>query len=515
MPHWLQVLLVVAFLANVLQSIITAYDGGTLRENPSYRGEGSGGILYTLRGGTPSYTHEDKRGDVVAKTDASGSLTYQAQYEGFGQQVATNGTTLDRQKSNSKDTDPTNLVDEGFRYRDLETGMFISRDPAGFVDGPNLYTYVQQNPWTHFDPEGLHNDTFNSDGFIADWILPDPAGEAHQAGQGADAVFNTSDTGLLGGLERTQGGLNWAGHSIMAAVSCLPVAGAIDRMVEKGAVTETEHLVENKISTEAADAAPKPDKSPAPGAQPASETAPAAPDNAPPSGGCFIAGTLISTPRGEVPIETIKVGDLVWSLDIKSHTHVQRPVESVFHHVTDYWVDVTAGGEKITATRGHRFWVESLKKWVPAMDLKVGMKLLSSDGHVVGISQVQLRHLNSDRDTYNFIVGEEHDYFVGNHRYLVHNGDKVPDDKIKAPPPRRGSAPIGEDGHPMELHHADQTQGSDLDEMTRTDHRLGDNFKKNHTNTGQDSSQIDRKEFNKQKKDYWKKESDSGRFKKC
>ena len=33
--------------------------------------------------------------------------------------------------------------------------VFINRDPAGFVDGPNLYTYVKQNPWTGFDPEGL------------------------------------------------------------------------------------------------------------------------------------------------------------------------------------------------------------------------------------------------------------------------------------------------------------------------------------------------------------------------
>ena len=118
-------------------------------------GGGVGGILYTLRNDTPSYTHENRRGDVVAKTDGSGNLTYQAQYEAFGKQVATTGSTLDRQKSNSKDTDPTNLVDEGFRYRDLETGMFLNRDPAGFVDGPNLYTYVVQNPWTKFDPEGL------------------------------------------------------------------------------------------------------------------------------------------------------------------------------------------------------------------------------------------------------------------------------------------------------------------------------------------------------------------------
>jgi RHS repeat-associated protein len=120
-------------------------------------GGGVGGILYTLRGGTPSYTHANRRGDIVAKTDGTGALTYQAQYAGFGNQTATNGSTLDRQKSNSKDTDPTGLVDEGMRYTDLDTGMrvFLTRDPAGFVDGPNLYTYVRQNPWTKFDPEGL------------------------------------------------------------------------------------------------------------------------------------------------------------------------------------------------------------------------------------------------------------------------------------------------------------------------------------------------------------------------
>ena len=33
----------------------------------------------------------------------------------------------------------------------------VSRcNPLGFVDGPNVYTYVVQNPWTFFDPEGLN-----------------------------------------------------------------------------------------------------------------------------------------------------------------------------------------------------------------------------------------------------------------------------------------------------------------------------------------------------------------------
>lgn len=41
-------------------------------------------------------------------------------------------------------------------YYDAETGTFITRDPLGFVDGPNVYNYVTQNPWTKFDPLGLY-----------------------------------------------------------------------------------------------------------------------------------------------------------------------------------------------------------------------------------------------------------------------------------------------------------------------------------------------------------------------
>jgi hypothetical protein len=43
-----------------------------------------------------------------------------------------------------------------------------------------------------------------------------------------------------------------------------------------------------------------------------------------------------------------------------------------------------------------------------------------------------------------------------------------------------GRAPIGSDGYPMELHHIDRTAEGGIEPMTRTDHRLGDNYNKNH-----------------------------------
>jgi RHS repeat-associated protein len=122
-------------------------------------GGGVGGLLYSVRGGAASMTHSSGRGDVIMRREEGGSVTWQAQYEAFGRRPEEMGVTLDRQRANSKEEDPTGLLNEGFRYRDLETGTFITRDPIGFKDGPNLYTYVKQNPWTKIDPHGL-------------WLLP-------------------------------------------------------------------------------------------------------------------------------------------------------------------------------------------------------------------------------------------------------------------------------------------------------------------------------------------------------
>jgi RHS repeat-associated protein len=41
------------------------------------------------------------------------------------------------------------------RYYDPVHGRFITRDPAGMADGPNLYAFVNNNPVNNVDPLGL------------------------------------------------------------------------------------------------------------------------------------------------------------------------------------------------------------------------------------------------------------------------------------------------------------------------------------------------------------------------
>ena len=120
-------------------------------------GGGVGGMLYSFRGTTQRYAHSNSRGDITARTDSNGAIQYLAGYEAFGTRPSGDefGTNNDPQRANTKEEDPTGLLNEGFRYRDLETGVFLTRDPAGFIDGPNQYTYVNQNPWSAFDPTGL------------------------------------------------------------------------------------------------------------------------------------------------------------------------------------------------------------------------------------------------------------------------------------------------------------------------------------------------------------------------
>ncbi len=193
-------------------------------------GGGVGGILYSLRTGGPSYYHYNGRGDVTAKTATDGSLTYQAAYEAFGkhdssapgaQEYIATGAVLDRQRANTKDEDPTGLLNEGFRYRDLETGAFLTRDPLGFVDGPNLYAYVVQNPWTMFDPLGLNHE------------------QAEQV-RGFNEVFNQITSGF--GLYDTS-----FGRFASKVNGYFPVGAGIKKM--RSAIDQNLSLTANRLDT--------------------------------------------------------------------------------------------------------------------------------------------------------------------------------------------------------------------------------------------------------------------------
>jgi RHS repeat-associated protein len=191
-------------------------------------GGGVGGLLYSVRSGQAFFDHYNSRGDVVTQTDATGAATWQASYEAFGTRTQEVGSTQDRQKANTKEEDPTGLLNEGFRYRDLETGAFITRDPLGFVDGPNMYAYVVQNPWSKFDPEGLFMGT-NLDAGEFSNVAVSAAVQGYA--RGGDFLWNVTVGGAIAayksGNEHTIAAVDSLQHgdASMAGLHTLAAAG--------------------------------------------------------------------------------------------------------------------------------------------------------------------------------------------------------------------------------------------------------------------------------------------------
>ena len=186
-------------------------------------------------------------------------------------------------------------------------------------------------------------------------------------------------------------------------------------------------------------------------------------------------------------------------------------------------VHLTINGENIISTYDHPYYVKD-KGFVSAEALWIGAELIDKNGNVVLVEQLYRENLGDESvKVYNFQVEDYHTYYVGESCILVHNADydteliskniksKVANDEID-PPTERGRAPKSKkDGYSIEIHHDEQNPNGPFKEMTRTDHRLGVNYKKNHPNHTQ-KSKIDRTQWKYQQRKYWENEWNSGRW---
>ncbi|MCH9628216.1 MAG: hypothetical protein S4CHLAM2_18720 [Chlamydiales bacterium] len=64
----------------------------------------------------------------------------------------------------------TGLIYFGLRYYDPEIGRWISQDPQGYIEGPNLYAYCNNDPLNTFDQFGLSSTRDPS--FLFHWGVP-------------------------------------------------------------------------------------------------------------------------------------------------------------------------------------------------------------------------------------------------------------------------------------------------------------------------------------------------------
>ncbi len=122
---------------------------------------------------TEFYTY-NAVGHTTALADVAGGVRQTNAYDAFGNRLVAAGPSTNNRLANTKERDASLALDNhGFRYYDPATGRYLTRDPAGYVDGPNLYRHVHNNPINHIDPLGLSSWNPYSPEFAPyQWLMP-------------------------------------------------------------------------------------------------------------------------------------------------------------------------------------------------------------------------------------------------------------------------------------------------------------------------------------------------------
>ncbi|MEK3885817.1 polymorphic toxin-type HINT domain-containing protein, partial [Paenibacillus sp. PL2-23] len=116
---------------------------------------------------------------------------------------------------------------------------------------------------------------------------------------------------------------------------------------------------------------------------------------------CFTAGTKVLTDEGEKPIEEIEVGDKVLAKSDETGEVAYKEVEWLYQRDVEETYNITVGGEVITTTDEHPFWIVG-KGWVEAQHLKVDDVLTTSDGKELAIEKIEVK--KEHKTVYNFKV---------------------------------------------------------------------------------------------------------------
>ena len=141
------------------------------------------------------------------------------------------------------------------------------------------------------------------------------------------------------------------------------------------------------------------------------------------SGACFVAGTLVHTRDGLKAIETIRVGDWVFSQPEGTGAVMHKRVLDTFEFDNKWVLNVTVANssgkiELIQTTDRHPFYVVG-KEWIAATELEEGFELVLANGEQARVAKVE--PLGLVARVYNISVEDFHTYYVGELGVWAHN----------------------------------------------------------------------------------------------
>lgn len=185
---------------------------------------GIGGLVSSFDWTNTLYYHDSNLGNVNQITNSSGAVIQTYDYDAFGNIIYQSGSLASKHTYKTKEYTPqTGLVYFGRRYYNPLIGRFITKDPSGMVDGPNLYSYCWNDPVNKMDLWGMRT--------IADQVGQVLKGIAQMAGGAALVVSSAGGEVVSGGMSTP---VSVAGVYIGAGTASIGFANFLEGILNSG-----------------------------------------------------------------------------------------------------------------------------------------------------------------------------------------------------------------------------------------------------------------------------------------
>jgi hypothetical protein len=132
----------------------------------------------------------------------------------------------------------------------------------------------------------------------------------------------------------------------------------------------------------------------------------------------FLAGTLVKTPTGFLPIEQLRLNDEVFCFDL-ANTYTTRPIIHITTGVTDHYVQLCIDGTYLNVAPDQLLYLPQEERWIKAEQLTTDHVLLAYDMRHIDIESVEL--ISATAEVHKVTVSECHNLCVSPQAIIAHN----------------------------------------------------------------------------------------------
>jgi hypothetical protein len=137
--------------------------------------------------------------------------------------------------------------------------------------------------------------------------------------------------------------------------------------------------------------------------------------------GCIAEGSKISTPNGDVKIEKLKVGDIIYSVNPSTGERIKAVIKKIVSKNSIYYIVNSHMGNVVEATGEHLFLVSEEVKYYQIKELlKKSKRLQILQNDALQSTNINITPAKNKKKVYDLTVNSQFKNFIAN-GFVVHN----------------------------------------------------------------------------------------------